>query len=233
MRVSVITPTCDRPDAFRLTERWMARQTVQPDEWIVADGGQTPAPCTQGQRHVHQPAPPGVENFAANLLTAAQAAAGEILVGWEDDDWYAPTHLARLLQAFDASESMVAGDDQQRYYHVATRRTRCFQNVGASFCQTAFRRELLPIFYGAIAQCRARNSYGIDRAFWEAVPVDQWVLAPLETVVGIKGLPGQAGLGVGHRPTAAWTSDPDLAILRSWMGSDADVYTAYVQGAAS
>lgn len=41
MRVSVITQTADRPRGIELCERYMARQKVQPHEWIVADGGQT------------------------------------------------------------------------------------------------------------------------------------------------------------------------------------------------
>src|SRR5687768_6841694 len=50
--ITVITPTADRPAAWPLAERWMARQTVQPDQWIVADDGIAPAPLTMGQQHI-------------------------------------------------------------------------------------------------------------------------------------------------------------------------------------
>src|SRR5690606_25010357 len=48
MRISIITPTADRPRGIELCERYMARQTVQPHEWVVADGGHIPAKLTMG-----------------------------------------------------------------------------------------------------------------------------------------------------------------------------------------
>lgn len=44
--VTVITPTADQPTGIALLERYMARQTVKPDAWIVADDGNTPASLT-------------------------------------------------------------------------------------------------------------------------------------------------------------------------------------------
>ncbi len=227
MRLSLITPTCDRPVAFGLAERWMARQTRRPDEWIVADGGTTPAQCTRGQQQIRTTAPPGVESFAANLTAAARAATGDVLVVVEDDDWYAPAYLETLAGWFAVPAIQIVGDDLQRYYNVAMRRTKCFDNVGASLCQTAFRRELLPVFLEAVTTCCRQGRYGVDRALWEAVPLEHQCLVRTGTVVGIKGLPGQVGLGLGHRPTAAWTPDPDLTILQTWIGPDAAVYAPY------
>ncbi len=228
MRVSVLTPTCDRPVAFALAERWMARQTVPPDEWIVADGGTVPAVCTRGQRHLRQAAAPGATNLAANLKAATEAATGDVLVIWEDDDWYAPTHLETLLGLFAKwPPALAVGDDLQRYYHVGQRRTQSFQNVGAALCQTALRRPLLPLLQAVIGVCGAQGRYGIDRAFWDAVQPKRQVLTRTATVVGIKGLPGQAGLGMGHRPPLTWTSDPKLKRLAAWIGDDAAVYAPY------
>lgn len=232
--ISVITPTADRPVAFELCESMMCRQTLQPAEWIVADGGQTPIACTMGQVHVHEPRPPGAENFAMNLLNAIGRAKGDFIAVVEDDDSYAPTHLeATVAQLAANPHALAAGDPIQRYYNVAHRCWRVFNNVGASLCQTVMRREALPLFEKIIRGCLAGKTYGVDTTFWRAIPKIQWALTRTDTVVGIKGLPGRVGLGVGHRPDARWTADPELRQLRAWIGDDAETYAAFrVQRAA-
>src|SRR5690349_3109096 len=115
MKISVITPTCDRPVAFALVEAMVARQTLQPDEWIVADGGSVPAQCTMGQIHIHRSRPLGAQNFAYNLLNGAARATGDVVAIAEDDDWLAPTHLETLIATL-RPEALLAGDGKQRYY---------------------------------------------------------------------------------------------------------------------
>lgn len=226
MKISVLTPTADRPAAFALAEKMMARQTVIADEWIVADGGVTPVECTAGQIHCHDPRETGAANFAHNLLNGIARARGDVLVIVEDDDYYAPSHIDRMVEMAQIFP-IVGAEDVQRYYNVAHRCWRTFNNIGASMCQTAIRRELWPQFAAMIRMCLERNTYGIDTNFWRSVPRENWGIVGAMTVVGIKGLPGKAGLGVGHRPDALWTADHDLAKLRSWIGSDADVYAEF------
>ncbi len=198
MRVSVITPTCDRPVGIALCERFMARQSFMPDEWIVADGGEHPAPLTMGQIHLCHPQPRGAGNFAANLLNGLATARGELIVFIEDDDHLAPDHLETMLRAAQAAPrgALAIGDDRQTYYNVTHRCWREFNNVGASLCQTAIRREAVPALVAIIRQCMARNTYGIDTTFWRSIPRERWALTGRRTVVGIKGLPGAAGLGI-------------------------------------
>jgi glycosyltransferase involved in cell wall biosynthesis len=226
MTVSVITPTCDRPVAFGLCERWMARQTRQPDEWIVADGGQTPAVCTLGQRHLHQPSAPGFGNFLGNLRRGLDAATGDVLVWWEDDDWYHTRHLEAMLELF-ASGMMAVGDDLQQYYNLEHRVWRTFNNKGASLCQTAMTRGAIPCFRKALDAARHDRSYGVDGRFWAMLPKSLIRLSRIQTVVGMKGLPGAKGLGIGHRPMLVhpWNRDPKLTQLKAWIGpADAEVY---------
>ena len=88
MTLSCITCTSDRPWAMARAEYQMARQTVQPDEWLVADDGKVPATLTRGQRHLRlPPQPTGSASLAHNLLAALQAARGDYLIIIEDDDW--------------------------------------------------------------------------------------------------------------------------------------------------
>lgn len=226
--LTVITPHCDRLVALGLLERWMAAQTRPPDEWILADGGMTKARPTAGQVHLHQPRPRGAANFAHNLLAALAVATGDLIAVMEDDDYYAPTHLACLERQLRRPNVIAAGDDTQRYYNLALGRWRIMRNKGASLCQTGLTRAGLPLFRAAIDACLRSNSFGVDGAFWRRVPVAAHALDKTLTVVGMKGLPGSQGLGVGHtsRFMGSGTPDPHLRTLESWIGRDVEVYRA-------
>lgn len=225
MRLTVITPTCDRPEGVSLLERWMDRQTRQPDEWIVADGGSVPAVVSREHVHLHDPIQPGTSNFLANVSRGLTAATGDVIAIMEDDDWYAPTHLETLCRQLEPAIVLAAGDDQQRYYHLGRQLWRVFQNKGASLCQTAFKRKVLPLMMLSIEACRRSASYGIDTRFWSSVSVGHRSLQRSLTVVGMKGLAGMPGLGIGHRADGSmWTPDPDRRQLREWVGDDVHTY---------
>ncbi len=238
--VSVITPTCDRPVAFALLGRWMARQTRPPDEWIVADGGTRPTDLTGGRYTLtylrSSIVPPGVANFHANLERGIQAATGDLIVIMEDDDWYDRTHLATLEAQLTTPGITIAGDGQQRYYNLAHHCWRLMRNKGACLAQTGFHRALIPTVLEVIADRQKRvtsanpterqRAIGVDAYLWQSQPRSAWSIEPTSTVVGMKGLPGQPGLGVGHRPKSGWTPDPDGAQLQAWVGAqDQALYT--------
>lgn len=223
MRISVITPTADRPRGIELCERYMARQTVQPDEWIVADGGQTPARLTMRQVHLRQPSPSGAANLAGNILRALDAVTGDVVVIVEDDDHYLTTHIAECVKGL--AKQPVYGCPTLKYYNIAHRMYVRMRNKGSALCQTAFRRELIPAMQDAARRAIAANDFGIDGRFWSP---RIGLATGAQTVVGIKGLPGTAGLGIGHRPKSGrgklWRKDPDMKVLRAWIGNDADNY---------
>src|SRR5689334_3965297 len=114
----------------------MRRQTRQPDQWIVADGGETAAACTMGQMHLHQPRAPGAANFARNLLNGIAKARGDLVIVIEDDDWYSPEHLERMVDLAERGARLIGTEEVQRYYNVGHRCWRSMNNIGASLCQT-------------------------------------------------------------------------------------------------
>jgi hypothetical protein len=55
----------------------------------------------------------------------------------------------------------------------------------------------------------------VDMRLWSKL---RGVLHEDYRCVGIKGLPGRPGVGVGHHPGGA--PDPELNVLRDWVGDD-------------
>lgn len=228
MRLSVITPTADRPQAMEMAERWMSRQTRQPDEWIVADGGEETVRLSSGQVQIRvDPRPPGVESFCQNLLAASAMVTGDLVVIWEDDDYYTPAHLQTLERLLDDQDAV--GHELQRYYHLPTSQYLVCVNKGSALCQTGFRRELLPLFEKACRDAQAKDSRGVDAMFWRYARHRSRKLRTLLyrkglTTVGMKGLPGREGLGIGHRPGKTghnWKDDSDGQMLTAWLGHEA------------
>lgn len=223
MRLSLVTPTCDRPRGIELCERYMARQTVKWHEWIVADSGATPATLTMGQRHIRQPMPPGARNLASNIMAALDRVTGEAVVIIEDDDHYSPDHLAACANGMESQAAY--GCPKLNYYNVQHRCWIKMRNKGSALCQTAFRRELIPDMRAAAQMAHEANDFGIDGRFW--APRIALANGP-QTVIGIKGLTGTPGLGIGHRPRKSpgrkWTDDPSMEKLEQWIGADVENY---------
>ena len=214
----------------------MQRQTIPLSsvQWIVVDDGDEPITPTAGQeyvRRVRTPGTTGSQSIALNVLEGLARARGETVFVIEHDDHYKADHIERTLELLARPGVVIAGDDEQHYYHVERRRWKLYHNRGASLCQTAFRRELVPLVEQTARACMAADKYGIDTALWAAVDDKRKALARLETVTGIKGLPGpRKGLGLGHRVEVVdrWAEDPSLRQLRAWVGTeDAEVYAPF------
>ena len=99
--IIAITPTGGRPEAFLLCEMWMARQTRQPDLWIVVDDVEPQTSCTMNQIHIAPTEPwnDGPSTQHRNILLALDYIESEIggdghkLLFIEDDDYYAADYV--------------------------------------------------------------------------------------------------------------------------------------------
>lgn len=231
-KLTLITPTSDRPVAFELCERWMQRAMEQFDgevQWIVSDDGNTPVTCSLGQEHIHrQHSGDKRKSFLGNLQAAFENVRHEKVLFIEDDDWYAADYLTKMSRWLD--EADICGEGRARYYHLPTRRYRlCPNSDHASLCQTGIRGELVSWMSKHIAQHR---STFIDVHVWKTGAKEcKRSLQPQTTLsVGIKGLPGTGGIGVGHRLDHRSRCDSDGSILRSWISEeDVDRYFQIVK----
>ncbi len=223
--LTLITCTADRPEAFLLCERWMARQTYRGSiQWIVADGGETPANCTRGQQHlILGPEPDPLKNFRRNLATALKHVESRLIAFIEDDDWYASDWLEAVTGWLANSD--IAGEIPARYYNVASLRYHEHSNgTHASLCQTAMRSSLL---WSALEAISTEEGPFIDRILWEQVAARprRRHLERSRRVVGMKGVRGRAGLGLGHaRHHFGSIDDADGRVLREWIRTDSEYF---------
>lgn len=227
MDLTLLTATGCRPHAWAICERLMAAQdfagTVR---WVIVDDGAERQPIAFEREgwslEVLRPAPlwqPGQNTQARNLLAGlATIDHQERLVVIEDDDWYARDWLTTVASALQQAE--LVGECRARYYNVTLRRGRQLANTAhASLCSTAMRGDALQAFRGV---CHRQHKF-IDLELWRRHPSKH--LFTGGRVVGIKGLPGRGGIGMGHRDDFQGEADPDGALLRSWVGPDAEFYS--------
>lgn len=221
MTISVITPTADQPRGMELLEVYVSRQTVQPREWIVVDDGTKHAELTLGQDHIKLPRVyEGGKSLANNLMTALAVAKGDAVIIMEHDDWYAPNHIeicARELEGFEATGCRIA-----RYFNVAHKCWKIFPNHGSALCNTAFTKDAAAKMAHSARWAFDNGSISVDGRFWDSVKLAN--CHEIQTVVGIKGMPGRKGLGIGHRPNGTWNRDESFDKLREWIGNDTNFY---------
>ena len=199
--------------------------------WIVVDDGPQPQEITFRRDHweleVVRPQPywqPGENTQARNLLAGLdQVTDGAPLLIIEDDDHYAPSWLRMADNALGRAE--LVGETRARYYNVSDWRWREHNNTThASLCATGLRGPALSFFRSC---CVAQYRF-IDLTLWRNYSGSKRLFAS-HLVTGIKGLPGRAGIGMGHRSSLhGSTPDPTRARLRAWLGNDADAYLSLV-----
>ena len=224
--LTLLTMTGERPEAFALCQRWMARQTYTGAvRWVIVDDGRQPCSLAgipeDWSIDLVLPDPvwsPGQNTQARNIHAGLDIiGTSERVVIIEDDDWYAPNWLETVADALDKAE--LVGETRARYYNVAQRKHKTHENhTHASLCSTALRGAALSTLKSV---CRPSIQF-IDILLWQAHSDKH--LFQGEGVVGIKGLPGRPGIGMGHDKKFNGKPDPQLKVLRSWIGVDVGAY---------
>lgn len=240
MNLTVLTTACHRPEAWALSEKFMARQTVKPMQWIVLDDDDQKTECTMGQDYHHWPECRGRGSLTRKIVKAVNSGLikGDAVVIWENDDAYAQDYLEMVEKWL--AEADIAGEGNALYYNVQHRKWFEHKNhQHASFCSTAFRTSVIPLLLKA---CNTDDPY-VDWRLWNLVqnPLKKKVWMPRDHLpggrlcVGMKGMPGKIGYGTGH--TIEWMKgckpDPDLVKLTQLIGKFAEAYAPfYINGSA-
>lgn len=159
-----------------------------------------------------------VRKLAEGLLEVQ----GDVVCFIEDDEWYHPDYLAKMVEFYEETSCPRIGIRPAIYYHVPRRIYRIHPNVDrASLSQTLLSREWFPRFTKI---CSTSSRPFVDRILWQSrsrqprpdkAIFDQDLQAPW--VISLKGCPGRSGIGVGHRMKQG---TPDRGELRKWVGDE-------------
>ncbi len=118
MRISVVTPTRDRPEVVKLCRRWFKEQTYPIHEHVFAEGG-------------------GILENLVRGIKAVDPQTDVVLMA-DDDDYYAPGWSAWIADAFSSPLVRAGGQLLTGITHVrAEARLRCL--CGPLPGMTAFR----------------------------------------------------------------------------------------------
>jgi len=229
--VTLITATGDRPEAFRLCEFWMSRQSYSgPLQWIVVDDGQMPVKVRRGQQYIRREprkADPK-HTMCANLRLAWKQVRYDNILIIEDDDYYAPNYIETMLSWLQEAE--LVGEVGAKYYFVRSQQFRVFtEHEHASLCRSGLRRSVLPL----MQKLSSGNDWRLDLKAWSQWEGSKYLSRNSSNgdraiSVSMKGMPGRAG--VTHRVSPNWTmsDDRDLSQLRTWLGLDHEYYLPYL-----
>lgn len=245
-KITVITPTGDRPVPFSLCRRWMSLQTLKPDQWIIIDDGKTPMfipdlqPYEQYVRRQPRPDDPK-HTLVVNIATALPLIKGDVVFFCEDDEYYEKDYLREMVGRFDGNE--VLGIGWAKYYHLPTGGYIEHKNMEhSSLAQTAFKMSSI----GLVKKCvdRGMEKEWLDCQIWDEVKKSKSGASPIKALifkddrkplyVGMKGLPGRFGIGVGHKASTYPFHDPaDRPILKRWVREHHQVYLDILKGEQS
>jgi glycosyltransferase involved in cell wall biosynthesis len=101
IKVSVVTPTYDRERFLPAFYRMFCAQDYPSLELLVADDSPVPSPLfssldDQRVRYVHLPSRMSIGEKRNRMIDAAT---GEIIVSFDDDDYYAPAYISGMVRA--------------------------------------------------------------------------------------------------------------------------------------
>ena len=241
--IALVTPTGGRESQIRLCARLMKNQTHDGEVvWIIVDDCQ---PSTtdfikddfrEGWTIIkRRPTPfwqPGYNTQARNISVGVNAvyenyreAEIDAIFIIEDDDYYRPIYLERMTARMNGYK--VIGEVNTIYYNVFFRRHVANQNnLHASLFQVAFTFNAVPLF----RQCYMDKF--IDAKFFRLLGGSGVNLFfENHLAIGIKGIPGRAGIGAGHGRQMNMKLDIDMDYLKSLIGNeDAGLYSGYYGG---
>lgn len=235
MKVFAITCTGDRPAAFALCQKYLEQQTRKPNLWLVVDDGQDRG-YLETTLKFHRIGASLMQGHSLdrNLGLAFEFINQQVdldptdlVVFAEDDDYYAPDYIEKIVQAHRDESLEVVGEEKSIYYNLQHRRFKELSGRPyAALCQTSFKARMLSDATYVLDRFQTPVET-FDVAFWRYCVTNSAPrrLIPGEpSVVGIKGMPGRPGIGRGHyvENLSEWSFDPAFEKLRQAIKSEED-----------
>lgn len=191
--VSCLMPTGGRERFARQAVRYFQRQTYPNRELIVVDDGDVGDtaegwplwmdaldPCETDAPVRYLRVPTGT-TIGAKRNAAVRAARGDLLLCWDDDDWYGPERIGRQVEPMIAGRAGVTALGRSLFYHVESDQFwRCSAEIHARmFYQSviggtlAFRRSDWRASGGFPAKSMAEDASFLRRLLMRNVALEQ------------------------------------------------------------
>jgi len=224
-KVALITPTRNRAKAFDLTQKWMGRQTHRNFEWVVVNDGNEEYDYSDYRQKIIKRTPKDGEghSLCENLKVGLKHTDADYILVVEDDDWYSSNYIEIMLKKL--KEYDLVGNSPAIYYHLSRKLYRNIKNFEhSSLAQTGFKGKLKPFVISIAEQGRPM----IDLALWRSFSGNKTILQNEGLHVSVKGLPGESGIGMGHRLKQG-IADPEGTLLKGLIGEDYLLYEEILQ----
>ena len=113
--ISCIMPTRDRRELALQAIEYFRRQDYPERELVIVDDGAEPLPVPADERIRYvRLSDPATVGHKRNL--AVEQSRGEIIVHWDDDDWYAPDRIRHQIQPLLAGQADISGMAAEHFY---------------------------------------------------------------------------------------------------------------------
>lgn len=180
--VSCIMPTYNRREFVPLAIRYFLRQDYENKELIIIDDGtDSVRDIIPEIENIHYYSLDNKISLGAKLNMACEYAKGNILINWDDDDWYASRRITYQTVALQYNQTAVCGINKLLYYDLIHHQSHCYVYppgqrtwlLGSSLC---FTRNLWNI------NKFADINVGMDALFVWGTPANQVSVLPDSTI---------------------------------------------------
>lgn len=241
MKVTLLTCTRNRPIALEQCARFIRRSVRKPHQWIIINDGKpikapnagVPTLVKNRLQGMGEPAHTLPLNLREFLPMLGKMASDDIVIFFEDDDWYSKDYINHVVSVFEANPNLLLyGQKYAKYYRLQAEEYATLPNgCHASLCATAFRASLQMQRVVELALSIEHDPF-VDIRLWNIreIESDQKLLGCHEHCVGIKQMPGTPSTTLGWRGAEFFAKDTDSKKLIEWIGAeDAAIYRKIVK----
>ena len=175
MLVSCLTPTAGRREFWSRCVRCFLSQDYPELEWVIVDNGQPGQEILdllpKDPRIIYCATIGGKLTHGQLMNLAMENSHGEIGAVWDDDDWYAPDRISKLVKPFTDPNVAIVGTGKIYYYLHGQERAFLYKNLTPQrwMAAPAFRRSVWEkIRFNNLPQ-------GADTTFMHKIPPEYWV----------------------------------------------------------
>jgi predicted O-methyltransferase YrrM len=227
--VTCVLPTFDRPEFVTRAVEYFLRQDYEPRRLIVVDDGSESIchllPADERIEHVRLDRR---QTIGAKRNAGCEAASGELIANWDDDDWMSPHRLTSQVQALLSGGGDVCGLNRMLYYEPASDRAWRYVypwdlSTWASDGTLLYTREFWR------TNPFPDTSMGLDIRFLR--PGRFRKLVPLEDETVYVGMIHRGNTSPKHTSRSVWQPFPSERIHRL-LGADLSFYAPAAEAAA-